>query len=130
VPSSLARHRRRRCANRQGCWLSPPRESNPQPSLCSTPTPHPPRPPPTLQTRTIAISKATLYLLTSIALVPSGKAALTSSSAASAILSSVAQFSKQQDFVFKAYAKECLQVRPRADRVCAGHAALAGGWCR
>ena len=52
------------------------------------------------QTRTITIAKATLYLLTSIAMVSSGKMALTSSSASSAILSCVAQFSKLQDFVF------------------------------
>ena len=63
-----------------------------------------------LQSRTLAIAKATLYLLTSLGMVPSGKAALVAASASSAILSTVAAYNKEQDFVFKAYAKECLQV--------------------
>ncbi len=63
-----------------------------------------------LQSRTLPIAKATLYLLTSLGMVPSGKEALAAAAASSAILSTVAAYNKEQDFVFKTYAMECLQV--------------------
>jgi hypothetical protein len=43
-------------------------------------------------------------------MVPSGKEALAAAAASSAILSTVAAYNKEQDFVFKTYAMECLQV--------------------
>jgi hypothetical protein len=72
--------------------------------------------------RNLALSKAVLYLFTTLAMVPAGKEAIARASASPVILSVVAEFSKLKDPAFKAYSKECLQVG--ASSACARSADL------
>jgi hypothetical protein len=61
--------------------------------------------------RSVVLTRASLYLLTTCSMLTAGKAKMALVSASTAVLSAVGEFSKTMDDITKDFAKQCVMVR-------------------